>query len=61
VHLGNEIVKLDVLESMLMVHCVVGGWGGEKEVCEEFALCLLCRFRLSTHYFICISVNIDGY
>jgi hypothetical protein len=37
---GNEIVKLDVLECMLMAYCEAAGSGGGKEVCVEHALCL---------------------
>jgi hypothetical protein len=58
---GNEIVKLDVLACMLMAYCVAAGWGGGKEVCVEYALLLLGWFRLSSHYFLCISVHIAGY
>jgi hypothetical protein len=43
-----------------MVHCVAAGWGGAKEVCGEYALCLLGWFMLSNHCSTLISVNIAG-
>jgi hypothetical protein len=54
---GNDFY---VLENMLMVHCVAAGWGGAKEVCGEYALCLLGWIRLSSHCSTCILVNIAG-